>query len=358
MRILVYGAGPIGSLFSVLLHDSGHEVALLARGERLLDLREHGVVLEEGYSGKRSVTRLAVVDRLDPDDDFDLVLVTLRKNHAVEILSVLAANRKVPTILFLMNNVRGPAELVRALGAERVMLGFPTTGGERNGHAIRVIPQSPVQAPIPVGEVDGSVTERTRLVASVLASMKGFDVEIRDDMDAWLKYHVALLLPGFGAALCATGIDAQRLARTPDALVLAVRATREAFAVLRQAGIPFTPSALRALEWLPEPVLVTMAKHVVVTDTMKISGEGHLRAARDEMQMLMDEFMAFARARGANTPAIDRLYPHYDPATPAIPDGSNEIGMRWGGVLAIAAALVVPSILTFLASLRREGVRD
>jgi ketopantoate reductase len=355
MKILVYGAGPIGSLFSVRLHDAGHDVALLARGQRLHDLREHGVVLEDGYSGKRSVTPLAVVERLEPDDDYDLVLVTMRKNHAVQILPVLAANPNAPTILFLMNNFQGPAELVEALGASRVMLGFPTTGGERDGHVIRVIPQSPVQTRIPLGEPDGSVTDRTRQVASVMSSMDGFGVEIRADMDAWLKYHVALLLPGFGAALCATEVDARRLARTRDALVLAVRATREAFEVLRQAGIPVTPPALRALEWLPEPVLVTMAKHLVVTDTMKISGEGHLRAARDEMQMLMDEFMVFARARGASTPSIDRLHRHYDPATPSMPDGSSEIGMRWGGVVTIAVALIVPSLLASLTSLRRSA---
>ncbi|NOQ84098.1 MAG: hypothetical protein GQ551_08820 [Myxococcales bacterium] len=34
MRILVYGAGNIGSLYAGLLSHAGHDVSILARGER------------------------------------------------------------------------------------------------------------------------------------------------------------------------------------------------------------------------------------------------------------------------------------------------------------------------------------
>ena len=47
MRILVHGAGPLRSLFASTLHQSGREVALLARGRRLEDLRAHGVILRD-----------------------------------------------------------------------------------------------------------------------------------------------------------------------------------------------------------------------------------------------------------------------------------------------------------------------
>ncbi len=35
MKILIYAAGPLGSLFTARLHEAGHEVSLLARGQRL-----------------------------------------------------------------------------------------------------------------------------------------------------------------------------------------------------------------------------------------------------------------------------------------------------------------------------------
>lgn len=45
MRILVFGAGVIGSVYAVKLLQAGHEVVMLARGRRLSDLLTHGLVL-------------------------------------------------------------------------------------------------------------------------------------------------------------------------------------------------------------------------------------------------------------------------------------------------------------------------
>jgi ketopantoate reductase len=358
-RILVYGAGPLGSLFAVRLHGAGHQVGLLARGQRLSDLREHGVVLQDGLSGQRTTTRLPIVEALAPNDLYDLVLVVMRKNQAMEILPVLAANRKVPTVVFLMNNFAGPDPLVEALGAERVMLGFPTTGGERIGHVIRLIPQSGPDRAIPIGEVDGRVTERTQTVAATLERMDGFRIEIRRDMDAWLKYHVATLISGLAPALYACGTDIDRLGRTRDALVLAIRATREAFRTLRQAGIPVTPAPLRMVEWLPEPVLLALTRWGLATETMKVSGEGHARAARDEMKYLADELLAFARGEGAVTPTMDALHRHFDPATPPLPDGTSRIPLHWSGVAGTVAAGAVAAAGARAVSRRiRSGTAD
>ncbi|MDQ2831909.1 MAG: hypothetical protein M3Y74_23020, partial [Chloroflexota bacterium] len=46
MTILVYGAGVLGSVYAARLHDAGHTVSILARDQRLADLRAHGIVLD------------------------------------------------------------------------------------------------------------------------------------------------------------------------------------------------------------------------------------------------------------------------------------------------------------------------
>jgi ketopantoate reductase len=51
VRILVFGAGVIGSVYAVKLLQAGHEVVMLARGRRLSDLQTHGLVLEDAKSG-------------------------------------------------------------------------------------------------------------------------------------------------------------------------------------------------------------------------------------------------------------------------------------------------------------------
>jgi 2-dehydropantoate 2-reductase len=337
-KILVYGAGPLGSLFAAQLQEGGNDVSLLARGQRLADLREHGIVLKDFYTTKETVTRVNIVEELAPDDAYDLVLVIMRKYYALKILPVLAANQHTPNVLFLMNNAAGPGELVEALGRERVLIGFPNAAGYFEGHIIHYVTGTESDpAVVLLGEVDGNgaarrITDRTRQVARILESAPGFAAQVHTDMDAWLKTHVALLIPGLASALYAAGTDNHRLARTRDGLVLTVRAIREGFRVLRALGVPITPTKFKLLEWIPEPLLVVLMQRLVAAEVMQVAVVGHANAARDEMQHLTDEFLALARTTSVPTPAIDRLYPHLDPDTPPMPEGSAEIPLDWRGV--------------------------
>ena len=72
MRILVVGAGVIGSVYAGKLSTAGHEVVLLARGRRLADLQGSGLILEEAQSGKRTALPVKAVAALDSADRYDL----------------------------------------------------------------------------------------------------------------------------------------------------------------------------------------------------------------------------------------------------------------------------------------------
>ena len=341
MRVLVIGAGPLGSLFAARLHQAGHEVSILARGTRLEQLRQHGIVLENNETGEQAVTPVNVIDHLDPEDAYGLVLVIMRKNHAAGTLPALAANRYTPNVLFLMNNAAGPDEFVQALGKERVLIGFPSSAGYRREHIVYYLGGSDERImEIPFGEVDGRITNRTRRVAEVIESMPGYKADMRTDMDAWLKTHVALLMPALAPALYASATDNERMGRTRDALVLAGRAIREAFQVLHALGIPITPRGMRMFELIPEPILVPLARRLIVRKQMKTALVGHAEAARDELKHLADEFLALARQTSVPTPHMDRLYPYLDPATPPLPDGSAEIPLDWRDIRRGAAVLL------------------
>jgi ketopantoate reductase len=287
------------------------------------------------------------------------VLVIMRKNHALQILPVLAANRHTPNVLFLMNNAAGPGTLVEALGQERVLIGFPGSAGYRQGYAVHCLTGTEDdKAGVPFGEVDGRITERTRQVARILESAPGFRAEIRTDMDAWLKYHVALLFPSLAPALYAAGVDNYRLARTRDLVVLAVRAVREGFRVLHSLGLPVTPSKFRVIEWLPEPILVLLVQRLLANPLMETALVKHAEAARDEVQHLIGEFMALARTTAVPTPTIDRLLRFYEPDAAQVPDGSATIPLHWGGLLlalGTLATLVVGVALAARWLVRKRG---
>src|SRR5512145_1192700 len=104
MNILVYGAGVLGSLYAARLKESGQNVSILAREQRLVDLRKHGILVEDPITGKSTITRVNVVDSLAPEDAYDLIIVFVRKNQLTDVLPVLAANRYTASILFMLNN--------------------------------------------------------------------------------------------------------------------------------------------------------------------------------------------------------------------------------------------------------------
>ena len=95
MRVLVVGAGAIGSLFAGKLAGSGKDVTLLARGDRLESIRKNGLELRESTSS--TVERLPVKAIASPasDDRYDFVLVVVQRTQIRAILPLLSASTPV-----------------------------------------------------------------------------------------------------------------------------------------------------------------------------------------------------------------------------------------------------------------------
>ena len=347
MKILFYGVGPLGSLYAARLQDSGQDVSVLARGQRLADIREHGLVLEDAATEERTTTRVNVVERLEPADSYDLVVVLMRRNKIPAILPVLAENRNTPDVLIMCNSAAGPDEMTDALGRERVLLGFAGAGGYRKDHVVIYEVVSGKRQPTVFGELDGSPTPRLKRITEAFQGA-GFPVATSDDMAAWLKTHAAEIIPT-AAAFYTAGADNHRLARTRDALVLMVRAIKEGYKVLQAFGIPITPSNHKAFNWIPEPLIVSMMRRMLTTKTAETILAGHAQAARDEMAYVAAELRELARQTSIPTPAMDRLFVHIDRAAPPIPDGSAQIAMSLRGVWFGLGALAVPVIGLILA---------
>ena len=83
MRVLVIGAGIIGSIYGWALAESGHEVFHLVRSGRATSLRDGITVdvfdLRKGHNRNfRGLYRLHVVETLLPDATFELVIVPVK----------------------------------------------------------------------------------------------------------------------------------------------------------------------------------------------------------------------------------------------------------------------------------------
>ena len=209
MKILVYGAGNMGSLYAGLLKEAGQDVSILARGKRLTDIRDHGIRLDHSVNGKRTEVRVTAIEQLDVDDAYDLVLVVLPKHHVSDMLPILASNRRTPSVMFFGNNAAGPHEMIEALGRERVLLGFPGAAAVNLNGSIHYVITSAREQPTTIGELDGARSARVTAIVEVLRAA-GFTAAISSNIDAWLKTHVVKILPTAGALYMA-GADAHRL---------------------------------------------------------------------------------------------------------------------------------------------------
>lgn len=79
MRILIYGAGVIGSLYAVLLKEAGYKITFYVRGHRLEALQNQGLLYKKNNIIKK--VDIKVIDHLQDNDIYDFIFLTVRENQ-------------------------------------------------------------------------------------------------------------------------------------------------------------------------------------------------------------------------------------------------------------------------------------
>ncbi len=303
MRILVLGAGVIGSVYAGRLLQAGHDVALVARGQRRADLRAHGLVLDDAESGEHRELPIDVLDVPAADVRYDLIVVAVRSEQLTKTLPILAALTNVPDVLFLGNIAGHRRHLIEALG-DRVVLGFPGAGGVLDGAAVRYVLIG--QQKTMLGEPSGAISSRARRLQAIFIDA-GFPTRLTADIDAWLLGHLAFVVP-IAFAVYRADTDAARLARDPVSLLLMVRATSQAFRALRAAHVAEIPTNLAILYlWMPRQFAVAYWRRVLASPRGELWFAGHTRGAVQEMTLLRDELIAAVHRTGRPAPELDSL---------------------------------------------------
>ena len=310
MRILVVGAGVIGSAYAGNLLEAGHEVVLLARGRRLSELQAHGLILEDAESGQRTAVAVPSLSEPVAGDRYDLVIVPVRVEQLTGTFPILLGMNDDSDVLFFGNTLGRPAELVAAIGA-RALFGFPAVGGVRDGPVVRYVLIR--QQKTMLGEATGTTTPRIRRLQEML-DVAAFPTRISASIDGWMLGHTAFVVP-IAFALYRVGTDPARLATDADAVRLMVRATREVFRVLVGTGDAEIPANLRMLYFhLPTAVIVRYWQRVLAGPRGELWFGAHCRAAPEEMHVLAVALQNALRRIGRPIPNLDYLLSHRPPS--------------------------------------------
>ena len=312
MRTLIYGAGPIGQWLSLRLESTGADVTLLARGETLLSLTEGGIRIVDGLTGEQQTARVDLVERLEPEDRYDLVVVAMQKTSRPAVCPVLARNEHLESILFLGNDVAGFPRYLDHLPAGKVLLGFPIAGGGMSDGELVFMDREKPGGPhgeLHLGELDGKARARTVEVAALFEAA-GIKVSVEPDMDGWLKYHFAFIAPTAGAFFEKAG-DLRAVAADGELIHRYCRGCREAGDVLRNIGYrKRQPPVFNLYYWLPRWLEPAVFGKLFRSRSAEVRVGLHAPGIGPELLQMAEEFAELKAEAGLETPTLDSLLAH------------------------------------------------
>ena len=130
MKILVLGAGVIGTTYAWQFSNAGHDVSILVRKSKHEQIEKEGIHIRytderQKKSDPMEVTyHPVVVDKFHAQDNYDLIIVSVRAHQLEELLPSLADGSGKADILFFGNNWWGEEKIRRFLPAEKYLFGF------------------------------------------------------------------------------------------------------------------------------------------------------------------------------------------------------------------------------------------
>jgi len=294
-RFLIYGSGAVGGVLGAALWSSGHRVTLVARGQHLAALREHGLQLQT--PGGTAIHRIPAVERPgDADIDSSTVVILAVKSQdtqdALDTLA-LAAPPEVAVVCAQngVENERAALRVFRRVYGASVII--PATHLEPG----RVEARSwPVLGVLQVGRYpEGRDAMAVHLAAHLTAA--GFAAGAVDDVMRW-KY--AKLLSNVGNAVNAV------TSRGGHEGPLYERARAEALKCYAAAGIDFTSTAEDAehRNVLSRPPANSAAASPIGASSWQSLARS---TGRVETDFLNGEIVLLGRLHGVATPVNEAL---------------------------------------------------
>jgi 2-dehydropantoate 2-reductase len=287
-RILIVGAGVIGSVYALQFARSGLDVTLLARGKRLETLQKEGL----RYNENGTIQQIPVksIAELADEDIYDFIFVAVRYDQADAALTAIKHNRS-QTIITLTNTV-GYDSWLDIVGS-RLLPGFPGAGGDlKDGVLYAQFGTEPGQGTI-FGEISGRTTERVNHLAGLL-EQAGLNYIIEPDIKAFHISHAALAAVNRHFYTDNGMVDLET-ARSDSTLSKLAADIKRNIQLVEQSGIKVIPPETKQMGELPEEEIIVRYRQMLNNDFIIDVKLGNQAVSRRAEIMLLDE--AFKEGR-------------------------------------------------------------
>lgn len=243
MRIAIFGAGGIGGYLGGRLSQAGEDVVLIARGEHLRAIREHGLRVDS-IKGDFVAAPALATDNPTEAGPVDVVILGVKAWQVVDAAKAMRPMIGPETFVVPMQNgVEAPAQLASVLGERTVVVGL---GGLISyivgpGHILHAGGDPYVS----FGEADDSASERTERLLQAFQNA-GIKANIPSNIHAALWGKLAFMAPGSGVGSISRATSGQWRS-VPGLWEMAQQVAKEVLAVAAGKGIDMPDDALASV---------------------------------------------------------------------------------------------------------------
>ena len=306
MRVLVIGAGIVGSIYGWALACRGNHVVHLVRTGRAATL-SGGIPVDvfdrrRGHRRNfRGLYRLNTVETLSPSDAFELVIVPVKHFALVRTLAEIVPRSGPAEFLLLTQNWRGTTDFDSILPRAHYVYGDAKAGGAFFGGMLVAALKS-----IDIGPPEGKPSSLANKVAALFASA-GIPARLHPDMLHYLWVQYAITAAPWAALVHAGSFDAMLNDR--NAASAALKAVGECLQVVKRRGIdisrypeakPFlTNSALRSR------LYVWLMRRMFRRDEYTKRCSAHALGDALEVKTFYDDLVGTGRELGVSMPVME-----------------------------------------------------
>lgn len=299
-RILILGAGVIGSMYAIKLIEAGFDVTLFARSNKYKSLRENGLRYKE--KGTVRSIQVNVIDTLENDDIYDFIFVTVRYDRSESALLALKDNQS-KNVVTMTSNSMGFSSWLDIVG-DRLLPAFPGFGGQIKDGVLyaRFLPK--FIAATAFGEINGVVTERIENLAKIFKTAK-LPYVIKKDMQSYLITHSVSDIAMLSILQSENKIMDKKTARTRRTARKITVTLKAYLRAIQKAGVSIDPPMLRMVLNFPNFILdlffMTWLRTNMVRDMMLPDYANH---ATNEIVLLSSDLMKFLNQNDIKTEII------------------------------------------------------
>ncbi|WP_374945913.1 ketopantoate reductase family protein [Agreia sp.] len=307
MRILMFGRGPIATIYGRVLHAAGHDVEFYVRPGRAA---EYGNEVQlDWIDGRRKpfgrrvreTFRTSLRESIDPHDGFDLIVLSVGHHRLAEASAFLAPRLGTAKVLVFGNLWEEPLAAVSPLPADRLVFGFPQAGG---GFRADGVLWGALLPSIILGTPDTSPGPREQEILT-LFRQAGIDVRQEEDMRGWLWLHfiadAGMFAQGMRSGSLANMIGDRRAFR--DAFLT----TRELLPVIEARGVDLGRHRGAMLPYrMPRLIAAAVGAATALIPVTRRSLAAHTDPNAPEALAVIEDTRREARLLAIATPRLDR----------------------------------------------------